>query len=114
MVTKLQGAIIAAGRGERLRISTHDDIPKPLVDLGGEAMLSRQARAMIDAGADSVVAVTTDGSTPAGTTTDQTETGSIVDATFTGLTAGATYYVTFTQGFGSFTATDTAYTGIIR
>ena len=57
MVTKLQGAIIAAGRGERLRISTHDDIPKPLVDLGGEAMLSRQARAMIDAGADSVVAV---------------------------------------------------------
>lgn len=57
MVTKLQGAIIAAGRGERLRISTRDDIPKPLVKLGGEAMLSRQARALIDAGAESVVAV---------------------------------------------------------
>ena len=57
MVTKLQGAIIAAGRGERLRISTRDDIPKPLVMLGGEAMLSRQARAIIDAGASSVVAV---------------------------------------------------------
>jgi choline kinase len=57
MVTKLQGAIIAAGRGERLRISTRDDIPKPLVMLGGEAMLSRQARAMLDAGASSVVAV---------------------------------------------------------
>jgi choline kinase len=55
--TKLQGAIIAAGRGERLRTSTRDDIPKPLVKLGGEAMLSRQARAMLDAGADSVVAV---------------------------------------------------------
>ena len=46
MVTKLQGAIIAAGRGERLRNSTRDDIPKPLVMLGGEAMLSRQARAI--------------------------------------------------------------------
>jgi choline kinase len=57
MVTKLQGAIIAAGRGERLRISTRDDIPKPLVMLGGEAMLSRQARALLDAGASSVVAI---------------------------------------------------------
>jgi choline kinase len=57
MVTKLQGAIIAAGRGERLRVSTGDDLPKPLVKLGGEAMLSRQARALLDAGASSVVAV---------------------------------------------------------
>jgi len=57
MVTKLQGAIIAAGRGERLRNSTRDDIPKPLVMLGGEAMLSRQARALLDAGASSVVAI---------------------------------------------------------
>ena len=57
MVTKLQGAIIAAGRGERLRSSTRDDIPKPLVNLGGDLMLSRQARALLDAGASSVVAV---------------------------------------------------------
>ena len=57
MVTQLQGAIIAAGRGERLRSSTHSDIPKPLVMLGGEAMLSRQARALLDAGASSIVAV---------------------------------------------------------
>ncbi len=54
---ELQGAIIAAGRGERLRVSTRDDMPKPLVKLGGEAMLSRQARALLDAGASSVVAV---------------------------------------------------------
>ena len=54
---KLQGAIIAAGRGDRLRISTHHDIPKPLVMLGGAPMLSRQARALLDAGADSVVAI---------------------------------------------------------
>ena len=47
MVTKLQGAIIAAGRGERLRTSMRDEIPKPLVKLGGEAMLSRQARALL-------------------------------------------------------------------
>ena len=57
MVKELQGAIIAAGRGERLRVSTRDDIPKPLVMLGGEAMLARQARAMLAAGASSVVAV---------------------------------------------------------
>ena len=57
MVTELQGAIIAAGRGERLRNSTRDDIPKPLVMLGGEAMVSRQARALLDAGASSVVAI---------------------------------------------------------
>jgi choline kinase len=57
MVTKLQGAIIAAGRGERLRNSTRDDIPKPLVMLGGEAMLLRQARALLDAGASSVIAI---------------------------------------------------------
>lgn len=57
MVSELQGAIIAAGRGERLRRSTGDDLPKPLVKLGGEAMLSRQARAILDAGASSVVAV---------------------------------------------------------
>jgi NDP-sugar pyrophosphorylase family protein len=57
MVTKLQGAIVAAGRGDRLRISTRDDIPKPLVMLGGATMLSRQARALLDAGADSVVAI---------------------------------------------------------
>jgi choline kinase len=57
MVTKLQGAIIAAGRGERLRASTRDDLPKPLVMLGGEAMISRQGRALLEAGASSVVAV---------------------------------------------------------
>ena len=57
MVTALQGAIIAAGRGERLRLSMRDNIPKPLVMLGGEAMLSRQARALLDAGASSVVEI---------------------------------------------------------
>jgi choline kinase len=43
MVKKLQGAIIAAGRGERLRNSTREDVPKPLVKLDGEAMLSRSS-----------------------------------------------------------------------
>jgi len=57
MVSKLQGAIIAAGRGERLRKSTRADLPKPLVELGGETMLVRQARALIAAGASSVVAM---------------------------------------------------------
>ena len=57
MVTKLQGAIIAAGRGERLRTSTGADLPKPLVELGGETMLARQAGALMAAGANSVIAV---------------------------------------------------------
>jgi len=57
MVSKLQGAIIAAGRGERLRTSTHADLPKPLVELGGQTMLARQAGALMAAGADSVLAV---------------------------------------------------------
>jgi NDP-sugar pyrophosphorylase family protein len=52
----MQGAIIAAGRGERLRIAS-DDLPKPLVELGGETMLVRQARALLAAGASSVVAI---------------------------------------------------------
>ena len=52
----LQGAIIAAGRGERLRKAV-DDLPKPLVALGGQTMLARQARAMLSAGATRVVAV---------------------------------------------------------
>ncbi|MDO8431441.1 MAG: NTP transferase domain-containing protein [Candidatus Binatus sp.] len=56
MVTKLQGAIIAAGRGERLR-NESSAMPKPLVELGGETMLARQARALIAAGASSVIAV---------------------------------------------------------
>lgn len=56
MVTGLQGAIIAAGRGERLR-TTPGALPKPLVELGGESLLVRQARALLAAGAASVVAV---------------------------------------------------------
>jgi choline kinase len=52
----LQGAIIAAGRGERLRASA-GDLPKPLVELGGETMLARQARVLLDAGASSIVTI---------------------------------------------------------
>ncbi len=36
---------------------TRDDLPKPLVELGGETMLVRQARALLAAGASSVVAI---------------------------------------------------------
>jgi NDP-sugar pyrophosphorylase family protein len=52
----LSGAIIAAGRGERLR-SAVDDTPKPLVRLNGEVMLLRQARMLRHAGAATVVAL---------------------------------------------------------
>src|ERR1700687_3874716 len=56
MVGGLCGAIIAAGRGERLRNAV-DDLPKPLVELGSETMLVRQARMLHEAGAETVVAL---------------------------------------------------------
>ena len=56
MVRGLRGAIIAAGRGERLRGAV-DDLPKPLVELGCETMLVRQARMLHQAGAETVVAL---------------------------------------------------------
>ncbi len=56
MVSELQGAIIAAGRGERLR-TNGQDIPKPLVRIGGETLLARQARAMMRVGAREVLAI---------------------------------------------------------
>jgi NDP-sugar pyrophosphorylase family protein len=54
VVGGFRGAIIAAGRGERLRRAV-DDLPKPLVELGGETMLLRQARMLHQAGAEIVV-----------------------------------------------------------
>jgi len=56
MVSGFQGAIIAAGRGERLRGAVND-LPKPLVELSGETMLLRQARMLHEAGAETVVAL---------------------------------------------------------
>lgn len=56
MVGGLHGAIIAAGRGERLRGAV-GDLPKPLVELGGETMLMRQARMLRHTGAETVVAL---------------------------------------------------------
>ncbi|MHB8383503.1 MAG: NTP transferase domain-containing protein [Candidatus Binataceae bacterium] len=52
-----QGAIIAAGRGARLRATGGANIPKPLVEVGGAPMLLRQARAMLAVGAAEVLAV---------------------------------------------------------
>ncbi|HVA77424.1 MAG TPA: NDP-sugar synthase [Candidatus Binataceae bacterium] len=56
-MSAFQGAIIAAGRGERLRASGGATLPKPLVELGGAPMLVRQTRAMLAAGAAEVLAV---------------------------------------------------------
>jgi choline kinase len=53
---EIEAAILAAGRGERLR-ARGADLPKPLVMLEGEPLLARQARIMLEAGADRVVAV---------------------------------------------------------
>jgi len=57
MVAVFQGAIIAAGRGERLRASTGVELPKPLVEVGGVPLLVRQANAMLSAGAEEVLAI---------------------------------------------------------
>ena len=53
MVDGLSGAIIAAGRGERLRDAVQG-VPKPLVELAGETLLARQARAIAWVGASPV------------------------------------------------------------
>jgi NDP-sugar pyrophosphorylase family protein len=56
MVRGLSGAIIAAGRGVRLR-SAVEGIPKPLVEIAGETLLVRQARALAALGAAPVHAI---------------------------------------------------------
>ena len=50
------GAILAAGTGERLRTAARG-LPKPLVEIAGRTLLARQAEAILDAGAASVLAV---------------------------------------------------------
>lgn len=55
-MNKFSGAILAAGRGERLR-DVSNDVPKPLVDLGGETLLARQAGLLLEAGANPLVAI---------------------------------------------------------
>src|SRR5277367_2142880 len=50
---RLSGAVIAAGRGERLR-SASRGVPKPLVEVGGETLLARQVRALTALGASPV------------------------------------------------------------
>jgi NDP-sugar pyrophosphorylase family protein len=57
MVTGFQGAIIAAGKGERLRATSGAQLPKPLVEVGGVPLLVRQTEAMLAAGAESVFAI---------------------------------------------------------
>ncbi len=49
MRDSLTGAVIAAGRGDRLRSAT-SALPKPLVEIGGEALLIRQIRLMLALG----------------------------------------------------------------
>ncbi len=53
---KFQGALLAAGRGDRLRGSV-GGLPKPLVRVAGEPMLIRQARLMSELGAAPIYAV---------------------------------------------------------
>jgi len=52
-----QGAILAAGHGERLRASGGATVPKPLVEVGGVPLLIRQAAMMLAMGAEEVIAV---------------------------------------------------------
>ncbi|MBI3758748.1 MAG: NTP transferase domain-containing protein [Deltaproteobacteria bacterium] len=56
VIDRLSGAIIAAGRGERLRAASNG-VPKPLVEVGGDPLLLRQARSIINVGASPVHAI---------------------------------------------------------
>src|SRR5215468_10898821 len=49
MAGRLSGAILAAGRGQRLRPAS-GAVPKPLIDLGGQPLLLRQIDLLIKAG----------------------------------------------------------------
>ena len=49
MVGRLSGAILAAGRGQRLRPAS-GMLPKPLIDLGGQPLLLRQIDLLIKTG----------------------------------------------------------------
>jgi NDP-sugar pyrophosphorylase family protein len=53
MAGRLSGAILAAGRGERLRPAS-GEVPKPLVDLGGQPLLLRQIDLLLGVGASPV------------------------------------------------------------
>ncbi len=53
---RIEGAILAAGHGERLR-AQGPDLPKPLVKLDDEPLLLRQTRALLEAGVERVIAV---------------------------------------------------------
>jgi L-glutamine-phosphate cytidylyltransferase len=52
----MKGIILAAGRGARLTGGNHD-MPKCLVTLGGETLLSRNIRLLRDSGIDDVVVI---------------------------------------------------------
>jgi choline kinase len=52
----MRGVILAAGRGSRLN-GGNGDMPKCLVTLGGETMLSRNIRVLREAGIDDVIVV---------------------------------------------------------
>ena len=52
----LSGAILAAGRGDRLRVAA-GGLPKPLVEIDGETLLCRQVRTITEAGAHPIHAI---------------------------------------------------------
>jgi L-glutamine-phosphate cytidylyltransferase len=54
--TRMKGIILAAGRGARLT-GGNNDMPKCLVTLGAETLLSRNIRLLREAGIDDVVAI---------------------------------------------------------
>ncbi|MGH7916478.1 MAG: nucleotidyltransferase family protein [Candidatus Binataceae bacterium] len=56
MVAGFTAAILAAGRGQRLRAAI-GEIPKPLAVVNGETLLARQARRMLEAGAGRIIAI---------------------------------------------------------
>lgn len=52
----MDGVVFAAGRGTRLRPLT-DEIPKPMLEVGGEPILVRCLRRLVDLGADRLIVV---------------------------------------------------------
>lgn len=62
MTAKMQGIVLAAGRGTRLS-AISDGVPKLLLEIGGKTLIEHLTLQLLDAGIDDVIVITREGTT---------------------------------------------------
>lgn len=62
MSSKVQGVVLAAGRGTRLS-AISDGVPKLLLEIGGKTLIEHLTLQLLDAGIDDVIVITREGTT---------------------------------------------------